>query len=421
MTNIPALDDFLVKIRSAGFFTRLFSWKRIMAESYAAEQKVSAALSAAEARAEFTEVTSKATLDAARERYESAQKDLKLQLEEIKNQAARNAEEAVEVREMLAKESALLKAEREKYTELKTEANAKEKELTLATERIAAEESVKEERTAEYERRVEALNTLTAELKENNERNEAQRRKELEARNAELETTWQRHEKEVEDTLRGIAKRYGFNRCNKEEYPYSGAPDNVFLIGGLYTIFDAKSPKKPDDLANFPIYLKTQAEGMKKYCKNENVRKDVFLVIPRSAAECIDTFIYPLTDYTVYVITPEAMGPSLQMLKTLETYDFTEQLSPEDRDKLVRYIAKLTHTTKRKIQIDTFLSQELISVLREASTLPEDFTQKIKEKEQTAKLNPPMEKRAKLIAVEDVAADVDQVERDILGWSRVEE
>ena len=38
-----------------------------------------------------------------------------------------------------------------------------------------------------------------------------------------------------------------------------------------------------------------------------------------------------------------------------------------------------------------------------------------------AKLNPPMEKRAKMISVADVSADVSRIENEILGWSVVEE
>ena len=44
-------------------------------------------------------------------------------------------------------------------------------------------------------------------------------------------------------------------------------------------VFDAKSPAN-DDLSNFPKYIKTQTENLKKYAKHDNVKKDLFLVIP---------------------------------------------------------------------------------------------------------------------------------------------
>ena len=341
--------------------------------------------------------------------------------EELAKEKLASDDSLVKTREKLSAAEEGLRIEQEKSAALKSEAESTAAELAAANEQLAAEESVKEERAAEYERRVSSLNTLIDQMKEDHRRAEERIKEEMEAHNELLSSAWQRHEKEVEENLRGLAKRYDFIRCEKCDYPYSGTPDNVFLIGGMYTIFDAKSPKNPEDLENFPAYLKQQAEGMKKYCKNENVRKDAFLVVPSSAADVLTTFVYPLADYTVYVITPDAVLPILQMLKTIEAYDFAEQLSPDDRDKLCRFIGKLSHTAKRKIQIDTYLSQEFVSVLRESAALPEEFAKDIVKYEQQAKLNPPIEKRAKIIAVEDIASDVAQVERDILGWARIEE
>ena len=345
---------------------------------------------------------------------------IKADFEELAKEKRTGDDTLAKTREKLSAAEEGLRIEQEKSAALKLEAESTAAELAAANEQLAAEESVKEERAAEYERRVSSLNTLIDQMKEDHRRAEERIKEEMEAHNELLSSAWQRHEKEVEENLRGLAKRYDFIRCEKCDYPYSGTPDNVFLIGGMYTIFDAKSPKNPEDLENFPAYLKQQAEGMKKYCKNENVRKDAFLVVPSSTADVLTTFVYPLADYTVYVITPDAVLPILQMLKTIEAYDFAEQLSPDDRDKLCRFIGKLSHTAKRKIQIDTYLSQEFVSVLRESAALPEEFAKDIVKYEQQAKLNPPIEKRAKIIAVEDIASDVAQVERDILGWARIE-
>ena len=325
------------------------------------------------------------------------------------------------VRDMLTAESEGRKIETRKYTELKAEFDEKSIELSSVKELLAAEESVKEERTAEYERRVEKLNTLVEQMEADHAKAEERILSEVAEREERLSTAWQRHEKDVEDTAKSISVKNGFIRCEKGEYPNPGTPDNAFLIGDMFTIFDAKSPKNPEELSNFPQYLKNQAELMKKYCKHENVRKDAFLVVPASTLEVLTTFMYDLAEYTVYVITPESMLPILQMLRTIETYNFAEQLSPEDRDKLCRFIGRLSHTTKRKVQIDTYFSRELVSVLREIDTLPDDFANEISVYEQKAKLNPPMEKRAKMISVADVSADVSRIENEILGWSVVEE
>ncbi|HJJ62246.1 MAG: hypothetical protein IIX51_03900 [Methanocorpusculum sp.] len=341
--------------------------------------------------------------------------------EELTLKYEKAASELQSVRDMLTAESEGRKIETQKYAELKAEFDEKSIELSSVKELLAAEESVKEERTAEYERRVEKLNTLVEQMEADHAKAEERILSEVAEREERLSTAWQRHEKDVSESMKSIAKKHDFIRCDKDEYPNPGTPDNVFLIGGMYTVFDAKSPKNPEELSNFPQYLKAQAEGMKKYCKHENVRKDAFLVVPASTLEVLTTFMYDLAEYTVYVITPESMLPILQMLRTIENYDFAEQLSPEDRDKLCRFIGRLSHTTKRKVQIDTYFSRELVSVLREIDTLPDEFANDIAVYEQKAKLNPPMEKRAKMISVADVSADVSRIENEILGWSVVEE
>ena len=341
--------------------------------------------------------------------------------EELSLKYEKAASELQSVRDMLTAESEGRKIETQKYAELKAEFDEKSVELSSVKELLAAEESVKEERTAEYERRVEKLNTLVEQMEADHAKAEERILSEVAEREERLSTAWQRHEKDVEDTAKSISVKNGFIRCEKGEYPNPGTPDNAFLIGDMFTIFDAKSPKNPEELSNFPQYLKNQAELMKKYCKHENVRKDAFLVVPASTLEVLTTFMYDLAEYTVYVITPESMLPILQMLRTIETYNFAEQLSPEDRDKLCRFIGRLSHTTKRKVQIDTYFSRELVSVLREIDTLPDDFANEISVYEQKAKLNPPMEKRAKMISVADVSADVSRIENEILGWSVVEE
>ena len=384
--------------------------RRLSAEKYAALEKEYAGLSR-----QYQEMREIRAVEAEQCRAAVEKAD------SLTAEFARAAEELQSARESLTAEAEGRKIEARKYAELKAEFDEKMQELSSAKEVLAAEESVREERNAEYERRVEKLNTLVEQMEADHAKAEERILCEVAEREERLSTAWQRHEKDVAESMKSLAKKHDFIRCDKDEYPNPGTPDNVFLIGGMYTVFDAKSPKNPEDLKNFPQYLKVQAEGMKKYCKHENVRKEAFLVVPASTLEVLTTFMYDLAEYTVYVITPESMLPILQMLRTIENYDFAEQLSPEDRDKLCRFIGRLSHTTKRKVQIDTYFSREFVSVLREIDTLPDEFANDIAVYEQKAKLNPPMEKRAKMIPVADVSADVSRIENEILGWSVVEE
>jgi len=315
--------------------------------------------------------------------------------------------------EQISAETARKKEDAEKYLELKEKLEATAADLMSAKEELSAVESVREEQTAEYSRKIERINTLYDQLKGDREKLAEEQMNLIVRKQEELATSWQKHETDVAENIRNICRKHDFVWCEKNEYPHPGTPDNVILIGKKYTIFDAKSPKNPEELDNFPGYLKSQAEGMKKYCRYEDVRKEAFLVVPSSTLDTLTTYQYDLAEYVIYIITPESLVPILQVLRQIENYEFTDTMSPEDRDKLSRFIGKLSHTTKRKIQIDTYFSRELIDALKGIEALPDEFATEIGMYEQKAKLNPPMEKRVKMIEIEDVESDVRKLETEL--------
>ncbi len=315
--------------------------------------------------------------------------------------------------ELVSAESSRRKEEALKHLELKENLDAVTRDLIGAKEQISAYDSVREEQTTEYNRKIERINTLYDQLKCDRETLANEQMNLLVRKQEELAVSWQKHESEVAESIRTICRKHDFVWCEKCEYPHQGTPDNVVLIGKMYTIFDAKSPKNPEELENFPVYLKNQAEAMKKYCKHDDVRKEVFLVVPSSTLDVLTTYQYDLAEYVVYIITPESLIPTLQILRQIENYEFTETMSPEDQDKLCRFIGKLSHATKRKIQIDTYFSRELIDALKGIDMIPDDFAAEIGKYEQKAKLNPPMEKRVKMIEINDVENEVRRMETEI--------
>ncbi len=108
--------------------------------------------------------------------------------------------------------------------------------------------------------------------------------------------------------------------------------------------------------------------------------------------------------YDVYVITKDALEPVLLSLRKIEEYEFADKLSPEDRTALCRIIGKFAHTTKRRVQIDQYMANHMLELLRLAeSELPEDFVQSMKEFEKAEKLNPSTERRKKEIDIEKLS------------------
>ena len=129
-------------------------------------------------------------------------------------------------------------------------------------------------------------------------------------------------------------------------------------------VFDAKSPAN-NNLDNFPKYIKDQTESLKKYAKHDDVKNDLFLVIPSNTLNVIDEFSYKIGGYNVFVVTKDALEPIILSLKKIEEYEFVDKLSPEERDNVCSVIGKFAHTTKRRIQIDNFFQREFLKDLKD--------------------------------------------------------
>jgi len=225
-----------------------------------------------------------------------------------------------------------------------------------------------------------------------------------------LKETWSNHEEKVKNRIRTICNKTGVEYVDK--VPFKGKPDNTLRINEEYIIFDAKSPAN-DDLSNFPNYVKAQAESAIKYVKEEDVRREVFLVVPSNTLENLETFEYKLSDYTVYVVALDSIEPIILTLQRIEEYEFAEQLSPEDRENICRIIGKFVHLSKRRIQIDGFFAKQFFElVYRSEADLSKDILEKVAEFEKSEKLNPPQEKRARQISTKELEADSEKIQSE---------
>ncbi|NOT74781.1 MAG: hypothetical protein HOP08_07615 [Cyclobacteriaceae bacterium] len=222
--------------------------------------------------------------------------------------------------------------------------------------------------------------------------------------------TWLNHEERVSNAIRAVCSKHTVEYVDK--VPFKGEPDNTIKIIDEYVIFDAKSPAS-DDLSNFPSYLKNQTESVKKYAKEENVRREIFLVVPTNTLETLDNFIYRLPDYTVYIISLDALEPIIVSLKAIEQYEFAQELSPEERDNICRVLGKFAHLSKRRIQIDAFFAKQFLElVYRGESDLPKDILERVTEFEKSEKINPPIEKRAKQINLKELEIQTTELNND---------
>jgi hypothetical protein len=122
-----------------------------------------------------------------------------------------------------------------------------------------------------------------------------------------------------------------------------------------------------------------------------------------------------MADYVVHVVTTDALEPVILGLKKIEDYEFAEQLSPEERENICRVIGKFAHATKRRIQIDSYFCGEFINILNACDCLPDEILEKTRDFERSDKMNPPLEKRAKLISPDQLKKDVRRIRSEADG------
>ena len=339
MQEFQKLDKFFEKVKSIGFFERLFSWKQIQSLSFDAFEECST----------------------------------------LKHNLKNNEQKETELQELRTKIEHL--QEKDKFQ----------------SQKLTEFETTKEQRQRDYEKNMEKILKLEENFQNREEKLEEHKKDEIEKRFEDMKKTWRIHEDLVEQVIKQICKKYTIDYISKTKVPFKGSPDNCIQIANEYIIFDAKSPKD-ENLDNFPKYVKAQVDQAKKYAKESSVKKDIFLVVPTNTIDEIKQLSYNMVDYSVYIITIDALEPIILSLQKIEDYEFTDQLSPEERQNICRIIGKFAHTSKRRIQVDHFFAKEFIDILSKCYNLPQEILDGSIEAEKSGMLNPPMEKRAKQIS-----------------------
>ena len=321
----------------------------------------------------------------------------------------------------LNKQLEIAAARAEDFDQIKLEKAAINERLTfinkerdsLKSENITFQKE-EEGRQKEVSKSIANALTLQESLEAEKSRLNDERVQEKEDALKKMKLKWSDHEKDVQNHLQLICRNNVITYVSQEDFPHPrNKPDSSIEIMDQLIVFDAKSPAN-DDLSNFPKYIKNQTENLKKYAKHDNVKNDLFLVIPSNTLEVIDQFHYNIGDYNVYIISKDALEPVVLSLKKIEEYEFADKLSPEDRDNVCRIIGKFAHTTKRRIQVDEFFAREFLDTLSKAGTqLPRDILESVIKFENAEKLNPPMEKRNKKILTKDLKQQVDKLEKEM--------
>jgi len=378
------LNLFFDRIKDLSFLQRLFRWRSVRNLSFDAYEEFRALARESEAaRENIVRLQNRMT------EFTARNENLSQKVNDLEVQSARKDSSLEELNGRLREHAAT---------------------INELTKKVAAFEATREENVKNYNENIARLNQTKDSLEAERTRLNNEKLREAADRLEAMKKQWSEHETDVKNTIIRICDVNHVNYIGK--VPFRGNPDNTIEISGEYIIFDAKSPAN-DDLSNFPTYIKTQADNLKKYASQDNVKKSVFLVVPTNTIDRIKQLTYRLGDYDVFVITKDALEPVILSLKKIEEYDLADKLSPEDRDSICRIIGKFAHTVKRRIQVDQFFSDEFIDiVLKSQKDLPEDIRKQVIEFEKSEKLNPPTEKRAKIISIDELQKKSEEIEAE---------
>jgi hypothetical protein len=379
--NYDNLKSFFERIKALSFWHRVFYWSTLKALSY-------------EAYEEFKNLSE--SINALNQQV--AAKDAKLGDHEKNLQIlSARVSDLSSANQKLESRIAGLEADLKRINSEKAE----------ITNRVTRFEQIEQSRLEEFQKNVSGVNAIRTGLENDRQKiNDERVREKVEAFEL-MKQTWRNHEETVKTAIKNICQSHLIDYV--KEVPFKGRPDNTINIAGEYVIFDAKSPAG-DDLVNFPKYLKIQTESVNKYIKQENVKSDIFLVVPSNTVEVINQFSYRMGDYNVYIVTIDTLEPIILALRKIEDYEFVDQLTPDERENICRIIGKFAHTAKRKIMIDYFFSFQFLDIISKCnSSLPEDIYKSVVEFEKAEKLNPPQEKRAKQILMEDLLSESERL------------
>ena len=371
------LNKFFEETKTLTFWKRVFGWSRFRELSYEAYQEFKALLSQVELQAR---------------KIESTERDISIQANNVEH-----------LGDTIQQHNLELSAIKERL------ANQERENARLTEENIIFKQT-DESRKRAYEERAATLNAIEMRIQDDRQRESSERQQAEIDRLERQKETWAKHEIKVQEAIKTICQKHTIEYVDK--VPFKGSPDNTIKLCNEYIIFDAKSPAS-DDLGNFLAYIKSQTESVKKYIKEENVKKEIYLVIPSNTVEVIENTAFKMGDYNVYVVTLDVLEPLILALKKLEEYEFVNQLSPDERDNICKVIGRFAHMTKRRIQIDQFFDRQFLEILLKCEAdLPSDILEKAVEFEKAEKLNPPQEKRSKQISNKTLQMDSQQIRKE---------
>lgn len=256
-------------------------------------------------------------------------------------------------------------------TNLKAQLESATKDNATLEKRIAQHDADQKRKDTEHEKKLQELIEAKNSLQDERDRVRKEEEVRLEEELAERDRLWNEHEVTVCTLLSDLCSRpeYGFrtydNKNLPEEFDGTLKPDFMVEFLGQYIIFDAKVSRSD----NFQNYINTQVKNtVAKVKKYPSIYSTIFLVEPTEAIALLKKTTYYEGGYTVYIISPESIGPILASLKKITTYELADKFDPEEREGFINWIAKLDYHINVRNAFDIALAEKGSELLQNTRT-----------------------------------------------------
>lgn len=220
-----------------------------------------------------------------------------------------------------------------------------QKENDKTKEELAQYRAQEKKREEDFQNRITKLEQSRQALEDEQRRIRREDEAEQAAAIAARDSIWNEHEASVLALLAELCQKpeLTFKTYDNKNLPegWSGGlkPDFMLELLDFFVVFDAKSSRSE----NLQNYL---AENVKKTAeklqKQSRIYSSVFFIVPTQAISELKKLHYFEQGFSFFIISPEALAPILASFKKIESYEFAENLTPEQRENIVNLIAELS-------------------------------------------------------------------------------
>jgi len=265
-------------------------------------------------------------------------------------------------------------------TTVKEENKSHTKDIAELKNEIAKRDAEQNRKDKEFEDKIGKLHASDESLKQERERVQKEDEAKREKQKLEWDKVWTEHEISVIAMLSEACKKpeFGFDTFDNTNLPdgFHGKlkPDFMVSFLGQYIIFDAKVSKSD----NLQVYIRDQVKKTAQKVKgNEAIYSSVFLIVPTAAIGQLKNLHFYEEGFNFFVISPEAIEPILSSFKKIETYEFAEQMDPQERENIIDLIAQFDFHISSRNAVDFALMEHGLATLGKTAKMDPELLREV--------------------------------------------